>query len=350
MYSIRMRTGGRGKRQRGDYELQLYKTIMSRKKNDGSPYSEKSVQTFVNNIQKISTHFLGAAEVFTNLKFLEDAPAVLKYLENHKTSNGYNYSIQTKWAMIQSIIISMNAEGYDETHLKPYWDARDIFKLMKEKKLSNGDTYDTATSKNQQAVLQDVCCDDIHKCIDKLNESKSQKDKTCAMMLQIHTEFPFRNDLADVKTTDQKHYEMIVNKGDDKLHNWLMLTDDGGYVFILNKFKTQKRYGTIIGEVKNKKTIQMLDDYILGDAVGQYLFKKDTGEPYTRNNISVLFTTTTKKHIGKPISTTLLAKIFNDTPTDYKEWTIDDFNKLKQRAYLRGHQPSTNITYYTRAS
>ena len=67
------RTGGRQKRERSSFEIQLKKDILSKKRNDGTPYSEKSVDTFVNNIVKISPHFLGKAEIMVNLKWLEDA-------------------------------------------------------------------------------------------------------------------------------------------------------------------------------------------------------------------------------------------------------------------------------------
>jgi putative NIF3 family GTP cyclohydrolase 1 type 2 len=345
-----MRNGGRQKRVRSDYETQLTQNIMLKKKNDGSPYSEKSIETFVNNIQKLSQMFLGKNEVFTNIKFLEDPKKVMNAINSYKNTNGYAYSVQSKWVMIQSIIICMNVEGYGEEHLKPYWEQRDLLRDMKDHKIASGETYNTSTSNNQQDVLMNMSCDDIHKCIDTLNESQSLKDKTCAMILQIHTEFPFRNDLADVKMAMKNYYEEAVKTGDDKLHNWLIWSKDG-YKFVLNKFKTQKRYGMIVGEVKHKKTADMLDKFIEDADVnaGQHLFKKDNGEPYTRNNISVLLTTTTKKHLGKPISTTLLAKMFNDTPEDYKEWTIKDVLRNKELAYLRGHQPTTRITYYKKA-
>ena len=65
------------------------------------------------------------------------------------------------------------------------------------------------------------------------------------------------------------------------------------------------------------------------------------------DNISVLLTNETKKYAGgNTISTTLLVKIFNDVPTDYKEITYDDVMKTKKLASLRGHSTKTRMTHY----
>jgi hypothetical protein len=358
------RTGGRQKRFRGDYELALHKSISEKKKNDGTPYSERSVDTFVNNIQKLSRNFLGKEEIMTSLKWLEDSKRVIRFIQTHKTSNGYPYSLQTQWSFIQSIIIGMNNENYTEEHLKPYWDERDIIKAKLIVAVDSKDAAGTNTSLNQLKVMSSTTEQDVFDMVDKMNEASFDKDGKLvnrkllmiATIIAVHSEFPFRNDLADVKIIGKKRYEAKVKSGEDKGFNWLIIHQGHGqgYQFILNEYKTKAKYGMIVGDVETPLVKEQLTKWIrdghFGDEMEDtYLFTNEEGRALTRNNISVLLTTETKKYTGgSPISTTLLVKIFNDVPQDYKEITLKDALKLKKKAYLRGHALQTRITHYSK--
>lgn len=353
------RTGGRQKRERSDFEIQLKKDILSKKRNDGTPYSEKSVDTFVNNIVKISYSFLGKAEIMVNLKWLEDAKKVIDWLNTTNTRQGYPYSIQSKLSIYQSIIVCMNTMGYGEEHLSPYWSERDRLKLKKDVAVANKESFDTQTAKNQKAVLDEVSKEDIFDLISKLKDEAfddddeliNRKKLMIATILQIHTEFPFRNDLADMKVTLEDEYKKLVETGDDKLFNWLIIGKDfSPYKFVLNKFKTQKKYGMIVGEVLNPDTTGMLALWLRKGRQGAYLFSKDEEAPLTRNNISVLLSVETKKYMNHPLSTTILAKVFNEANGSYTEMTPEKISKIKKQAYLRGHAVATRITHYTSRS
>ena len=352
------RTGGRKKRERTDFEIQLKKDILSKKRNDGTPYSEKSVDTFINNIVKISTHFLGKAELMVNLKWLEDAKQVIHWLNTTHTRQGYNYSIQSKLSIYQSIIVGMNTMGYEEEHLSPYWSERDKLRDEKDIAVAQHHSFNTTTAKNQKAVLDGVSKQDIFDLINKLkdesfddeNELINRKKLMIATILQIHTEFPFRNDLADMKVTLEDEYKKLVETGGDKLFNWLIIGKKDDYKFVLNRFKTQRKYGMIVGNVENENTINLLTMWLAKGRQGEYLFSKDEESPLSRNNISVLLSTETKKYIKHTISTTILAKVFNEALGSYTEMTPEKIAKIKKQSYLRGHNLQTRITHYTTRS
>jgi len=352
------RTGGRKKRERTDFEIQLKKDILSKKRNDGTPYSEKSVDTFINNIVKISTHFLGKAELMVNLKWLEDAKQVIHWLNTTNTRQGYNYSIQSKLSIYQSIIVGMNTMGYQEEYLSPYWAERDKLRDEKDIAVAQHHSFNTTTAKNQKAVLDGVSKQDIFDLINKLkdesfndeNQLINRKKLMIATILQIHTEFPFRNDLADMKVTLEDEYKKLVETGGDKLFNWLIIGKKDDYKFVLNRFKTQRKYGMIIGEVDDENTINLLTLWLAKGRQGDYLFSKDEESPLSRNNISVLLSTETKKYIKHTISTTILAKVFNEALGSYTEMTPEKIAKIKKQSYLRGHNLQTRITHYTTRS
>jgi hypothetical protein len=349
-----MRTGGRQKRERGAFEIQLKKDILAKKRNDGTPYSEKSVDTFINNINKISTHFLAPAEVMVDLKWLEDSKKVIDWLNTTKNRNGYPYSIQSKLSIYQSIIVAMNTVGYGEEHLQVYWKVRDLLKVKKDDALANKVSFDTVTAQNQKAVLTDISKKDVFDLINKLTQESMdddglliiRKNLMIATILQIHTEFPFRNDLADMKVITKEDYQKLVETGDDKLFNWLV-TDKKNFQFVLNKFKTQRKYGMIVGDVEDKHTILQLRLWMAKGQKGEFLFSKDEDAPLTRNNISVLLSTETKKYLKLPLSTTILAKLFNAGNGAYTVMTQEKLDKMKKQAYLRGHAVSTRIVHYT---
>lgn len=349
------RTGGRQKRTRSEFEIQLKKDILSKKRNDGTPYSEKSVDTFINNIVKISPHFLEKSEVMVNLKWLEDHKKVIDWLNTALTRNGYPYSIQSKLSIYQSIIVGMNTIGYGEDKLSPYWKVRDALRGQKDVAVANKESFDTQTAKNQKAVLDGVSKEDIFELISKLEieafndefDLINRKKLMIATILAIHTEFPFRNDLADMKVISQDNYEDLVETGDDKLFNWLVIVRKDDYKFVLNKFKTQRKYGMIVGEVENDTTKTTLGLWLNNGQKGEYLFTKDEDQPLTRNNISVLLSVETKKYFKLPLSTTILAKVFNEAEGSYTDMTAEKIAKMNKQAYLRGHSPMTHITHYT---
>jgi hypothetical protein len=352
-----VRTGGRQKRIRTDFEIRLRKDILDKKRNDGTPYSEKSVDNFIDNIFKISKNFLKEDEPMVNLKWAEDSKKMIHFVNTTKTRTGKEYSIQSKLCIYQAIIVCMNTMGYDETHLKPYWSERDYQRVLHDDKIKNKISTNTITAQNQDGIMDTITTKDLTLLKVKLysesvdgDELMNRNKLMLATMLQIHEEFPFRNDLADVKVLySKKEYEDLVKTGEDKFHNWL-IKDKGEYTFILNKFKTQKKYNMIIGEVETDSTKHLLNEWLrLNDIkTGEFLFSKDGGKQLTRNYISVFLSTETKKYFKLPISTTMLAKLYNVGNEEYSELTREMVSKMEKQAYLRGHNIQTRMTHYTR--
>ena len=367
---------GRKKREKSLYELDLIKSITDMGKPDGTPYGERSVLTYTDNLYSFSKQFLGKAEVWNNLKWLEDTTKVETKMSVARTHQGYLYSLFTKMAMYNAIVVSLKAKGYvyddkDEGNLvKIYTDRRNQFgeeaKMISVNPVDNH--HDTKVGDNQKQVLLDIKPKDILTMVDKMNVN-SFKDGTLinrklfmiATMFKIHSEFPFRNDVADVKVILPKTYEKIVKEGNDKEFNWLIISKE--YTFILNKFKTQNKYKSIIAKVEDKSVKSQLKKWIAygmpDDFDNQYLFTND-GKPLTRNHISVLLSNESDKrtkkekdgsggtpiYVGMKVSTTLLAKIFNETPDNYKTMTDEEKATMSKMAGLRGHSLFTHFTLY----
>ena len=348
---------GRKKRNRSEYELQLESMLRDKKKLDGSPYSEQSIKTFINGIVKLGSNYLEDEEM-SNLKWLEEPTKIISFINECKNINECNYSLASKLAFYQAIIICLNATGIeDESLLSPYWNERDTINIARIAHYEQKKSFDTTNGKNQANVLSETKPEDILSMVDKMdtlsfnesNEMINHKLLMISTIVRIHTEFPWRNDLADVKYVTIKTYQQKVKDGIDKDFNWL-IAEPKQYTFILNKFKTSAKYNQIIAPVEYKTVNDSLKKWITygmpTDKDDTYLFTWHDNQQLTRNNISVLLSAETKKFLKKPISTTLLCKIFDSTKSKVEDMTVQDFNKLKKQAYLRGHSPSTRLSIY----
>ena len=352
---------GRKARVKSKFELSLIEKITTNGRPNGQPYSEKSVLTYTNNIFNFSKQF---TEAFDSLEFLDNYKHVLETLDTSTTSQGKLYSTSTKIAMMNAIIISLIASGQvysDDTDnlVRNYSVVRD--KLTEEIKMVNvnptDNHQDTSIGVNQSNVLNTITKEDIFKMIDEMN-SKSYAEGVIynhklfmiATMFTIHTEFPFRNDLADVRFITPAKYKQEVKNGTDKDFNWLILESKKKMTFVMNIYKTKNKYGKIVAPVESKRVIDQLNNWIESGrhpSGTDYLFTWwETGKQLSRNNISVLLSTESNKYVGSPVSTTLMAKIFNETPSDYKKMTESDKEELMKKSYLRGHAPSTHFTIY----
>tara|TARA_R110000822_G_scaffold33710_3_gene95897 strand:+ start:508 stop:1608 length:1101 start_codon:yes stop_codon:yes gene_type:complete len=353
---------GRKARVKSVFELSLIDNITSLGRPNGQPYSPKSVLTYTNNLFNFSKQF---TETFYSLEFLDNYKNVVETLSTATTAQNKLYSISTKIAMLNAIIISLLASGQvysddSDNIIKNYSSLRD--KLTEEIRMINVNAIDnhqdTTIGNNQKSVLNSTDKKDIFKMIEEMN-NKSFDDEgelinhklyMIATMFMVHTEFPFRNDLADVRFTTPAKYKQEVKNGTDTEFNWLILESKKKITFVLNQYKTKSRYGKIIAPVESKRVIEQLNKWLFygrHPSGSDYLFTwAESGKPLTRNNISVLMSTESSKYLGSPVSTTLLAKIFNETASDYKQMTEAEKEELRKKSYLRGDAPTTHFTIY----
>ena len=352
---------GRKSRVKSKFELSLIEKITTNGRPNGQPYSEKSVLTYTNNLFNFSKQF---TETFDSLEFLDNYKHVLEKLDTSTTSQGKLYSTSTKIAMMNAIIISLIASGqvYSDdigNLIRNYSIVRDkLTEQIKMIQVNPVDNHqDTSIGVNQSNVLNTVKQEDIFKMIDTMNSKSyaegiiyNHKLFMISTMFTIHTEFPFRNDLADVRFTTPAKYKEEVKNGTDKESNWLILETKKKMTFVMNIYKTKNKYGTIVAPVESPRVLEQLNNWIVSGRHPSgidYLFTWwETGKPLSRNNISVLMSTESNKYLGSPVSTTLLAKIFNETPSDYKQMSPDEKTELLKKSYLRGHSPSTHFTIY----
>lgn len=298
---------------------------------------EKTVKMYIANINKLYK-MLDHDEEMEDLDWLTDVEKVTDILADKHFTTLRNY--------LNSIIVALQVTEYPEELIKEYQSIRDEYNDQYIKENATG-----VISKKQEDNFATM--DEINDVIKEMkNEIDSKKlfnnditSKERALvqmyvMINILTQYPFRNDLAGMKYIKKKQYNNLSL--DDKKKNNYLLQDGNKYYFILNQYKTQAKYGEkkILIEKNNlpsllRKYIPMLQN--------EFLFTSSTGKPISRNALTQLLSKTFEKYLGKKISTTLLRKIYMSSKYS------DTQKEMEKDAEILGHSKATGALVYTKS-
>jgi len=234
-------------------------------------------------------------------KFLKDIGKVQDKLKDKHFTTQRNY--------YNSIIILLMALGEDKELIDKYNKIRDE---LNAKYLENQQSGVISDKQKENFISIDELRNLISKIKDDLNIPKLKKKDTLTakekkllmvyIILSILIENPMRNDLSQMKIISKKVYNKLSDK--EKENNNYLVMEKTSLKFILNDYKTSKKYAEKIIQISKplEKIIRM---YMRINNLknGDILF------PLTRNAISQLLIKTSKKYIGKSISTTIIRKI-----------------------------------------
>jgi len=294
---------------------------------------ESTIKMYESNLNKLKKMF--DSKDFDFLKDVEKVKDKLKHLHYTSQRNYYN-----------SIIILLMALDKEEDLIKKYSDIRDELNKKYEDDNANGKISD---KQKANFVELKVVKDGIEKMGEELKNKKfkkaenlTAKDKTLLMVYiiyQIHIRLPMRNDLAGAEAITKREYNKLSTE-EKKAKNYLVV-EKGKMFFVLNKFKTQRKYEELKIDVP-KDLEKLLRTYIKINGMG-VLFKSSTGKTLTRNDLSQLLLKYSKKYMdGKSISTTMLRKIvLSDKFADHKK-------EQEEMAKITGHSVETMNKVYVK--
>jgi tetratricopeptide (TPR) repeat protein len=178
----------------------------------------------------------------------------------------------------------------------------------------------------------------------KKKEQLKVKDKELLMVYTIFSmlvKYPTRNDMAGMKFITKTAYNQLTDE--DKKSGNFLVNQKGKLTFILNQYKTSKKYGEKKIEI-DKDIEKILRMYIrlTNKQPGDVLFVSSRNNPLTRNQISQLLLKTSKKYMNKAVSTTLMRKIV----------VSDKFGDVKKEqaelADIMGHSVATQNKVYVK--
>ena len=188
------------------------------------------------------------------------------------------------------------------------------------------------------------------------NDLRSRKTHMAYAMINIYKYYQFRNDVAGMEIHPSATFDEI-DAEERKKNNYILIgKPPNSMSFVLNVYKTSKKYGEKVIEIKSQELQSILMDWIKYKINGDwdkletkvvYLFDWATGTPLTRNDISHLLSETFNKNLGYSVSTTLLRKIYGTIPIDPNEASDEEIKAVVEQASNSGHSLLTKASTYT---
>lgn len=297
---------------------------------------DSTIKMYESNLNKLKKLF--DSDNWDFLKNVESVKDKLKDLHYTSQRNYYNSII--------ILLMALNDKNKYDKLLKQYGDLRDDLNKQYEDDNANGKISD---KQKPNFVALQVVKDGIETMGKELKAKKfkkvdslSAKDKTLLMVYiiyQIHIRLPMRNDLAGAEAITKRAYNKLT--AEDKKANNYLVVEKGKMFFVMNKFKTQRKYEQLNIDIP-KDLERLLRTYIKINGMG-VLFKSSTGKALTRNALSQLLIKYSKKYMdGKSISTTILRKIvLSDKFADVKK-------EQEEMAKVTGHSVETMNKVYVK--
>ncbi len=237
------------------------------------------------------------------------------------------------------LLMALNSEEEFDGLIEKYGKLRDDFNDKYSD--SQGDFVSDKQSKNFSTT------EEIFEMIDKMandlkplkKKSKDDITKKEMQLLQAYTLFniyarmPFRNDASGMISINQAAYKKLSDE-EKKENNYLVVPSKGNLYFVLNKYKTSKKYEELNLPIEDANLRKILRYYIKMNGKG-VLFKTSTGKPLTRIELSKVLLKYSKNYMGKSISTTLLRKAY----LSGKYSKVKD--EMKKDSKILGHDIAT---------
>lgn len=303
------------------------------------PYSDKTINKYLSDIRKL------APENYTDMLWANDSEMVAQKLSNFKPNTQRNY--------YNSLLVGLYASGMakGEGIAKIYEAKRDLLNAQYDK--TKG-----MNTKSQQEVLKNVSAKDIDNMLTLMEKDlRTRQTHMAYAMINIYKYYQFRNDVAGMEVFPNKVFDEI-EEDERATRNYLVLgKPPESMSFVLNNYKTSKKYGEKVIEIENRKLQGILKEWIKYKINGDweklenkviYLFDWATGNPLTRNDISHLLTNAFQKYLGYNISTTLLRKIYGTIPTDPNEASDDEMKEVIKQAHASGHSVQMKGAVYSK--
>lgn len=251
--------------------------------------------------------------------------------------------------ILNAIVVLLMALNHDEKYdelLITYGDLRD-------------ELNDKYSDEQKSGVISDkqsknfTTTEEIFNMINKMAEDlkpikKKSKDditKKEMQLLQAYTLFniyarmPFRNDVAGMTAIKKSEYNKLSNE--EKKENNYLVVEKNGLFFVLNKYKTAKKYEELDLPIEDQALKKILRYYLKINGMG-VLFKTSTGKPITRTELSKILIKYSKQYLGKSISTTLLRKIYLSSKYGDMKKELEKDNKVM------GHSKEVALNTYVK--
>lgn len=302
------------------------------------PYSEKTIKNYLTQIRKL------APENYADMAWANNTEAIAKKLAGFKPTTQRNY--------YNSLLVGLYASGMEKNTgcCKIYETKRDLLNASYDKMKGHN-------TENQQKVLQKVNRETIENMLHKMRGSSDRHTYMAFVMINVYKHYQFRNDVAGMEVFFNKSFDEILPAERDQRNYLVLGKPPESMSFVLNNYKTKKKYGEKVIEVESEELKLILRDWINYKLNGRwedveekvvYLFDWATGNALNRNDISHLLSGVFQKYLGFSVSTTLLRKIYGEIPQNVNEATDEEILKVSAQASVSGHSVQMKGAVYSK--
>ena len=250
------------------------------------------------------------------------------------------------------LLMALNSDKKYDDLLEEYGKLRDELndKYSDEQKsgvISDKQSKNFATTEEVFKMINDM--DKDLQSIKKKNKDNITKKEMqllqAYVLFNIYARMPFRNDVAGMTAINQASYKKLSDD-EKKENNYLVVPTKSNMYFVLNKYKTSKKYEELDLPIEDKDLRKILKYYLKmnGNEGGGILFKTSTGKPLTRIELSKVLLKYSKKYMNKSISTTLLRKIYLSSKYSDMKDELEKDNKVM------GHSKAVALDTYVKKS
>ncbi len=252
--------------------------------------------------------------------------------------------------ILNAIVVLLMALNSDEKYdklLTTYGELRDELndKYSDEQKsgvISDKQSKNFTTTEEIFKMINDMA-EDLKPLKKKSKDDLTKKEMQLLQaytLFNIYSRMPMRNDVAGMTAINQAAYKKL-SEDDKKESNYLVVPSKGQLYFVLNQYKTSKKYKELDLPIEDPNLRKILRYYLKMNGTG-VLFKTSTGKPLTRTELSKVLLKYSKKYMDKSISTTLLRKIYLSSKYGNMKEELEKDNKVM------GHSKAVALDTYVK--
>eukprot|EP01046_Picozoa_sp_COSAG06_P056645 COSAG06_NODE_10783_length_1617_cov_1.291173_3_plen_295_part_01 len=240
-----------------------------------------------------------APEGASSLDFLLDPEPILQKLEKYKHTTRRNY--------LNAVIVVLNGVEGSEGPLKEYEKVRDKY---------NEEYADQVQTHKKTDRQKEIWIDwpDYLGIVDRLGAeverfkpgewTKKQKQQYQDYLLTLlYSKYPLRNDWVDVRVITKTEYNKLSDE-QKKAGNFLVKHNTNKYFFVLNEYKTSKKYGEKNIEI-DPDVLRPLRKWLRHNQTG-YLLINTKDQPLNSNGITKTLNRIGLSEHGKPFGSSIL--------------------------------------------
>ena len=265
-----------------------------------------------NSIKQYELHLRKLKKLFDSedYDFLSNPDEVME-----KISGGHYTSQRNTLNAVIILLMALNSEDKYDKLIETYGKKRDSLNKKYDEDQQSGKISDKQKANfvelSEIKGMINQMEDEIKKGNLKKKETLTGREKQLFMVWLLYNflmRIPTRNDMAGQRIISKTMYNKLSE--DDKKAGNFIVKEKGKMTGIYNEYKTQKKYGERKIDIP-KDLEKMINLYVRKTKLkmGDVLFTTSTGTPLSRNQISQLLLKTSKKYLGKNISTTMMRKI-----------------------------------------